>query len=86
HLMLRKDVRQAVEAGKFRVYAVDHVDRCLEVLTGLPAGERDEKGAYPKDSMNRRISERLLSFAEQRRAYAAPSKPDGTQVDDKNDA
>ena len=39
HLMLRRDVIEAVEAGQFHVYPVDHVDLCLELLTGLPAGE-----------------------------------------------
>ena len=86
HLMLRQDVRQAVNAEKFRVYAVDHVDRCLEILTGLPAGERTKEGEFPEGSMNRRISDRLLSFAEQRRAYAAPARPEGRQDNDESDA
>ncbi len=43
HLMLRGDVIEAVERGQFHVYPVEHVDQCLEILTGIPAGERDGK-------------------------------------------
>ncbi len=70
HLMLRRNVIEAVEAGQFYVYPVDHVDRCLELLTGLPAGERDEKGEFPRGSVNQKIRERLLDLAAKRRAFS----------------
>jgi len=69
HLMLRRDVVEAVEAGQFHVYAVDHIDRCLELLTGLPAGERDENGEFPEGSMNQKIRARLLDFAAKLQAF-----------------
>jgi lon-related putative ATP-dependent protease len=71
HLMLRRDVIEAVEAGQFHVYPVDHIDHCLELLTGLPAGERDENGEFPQDSVNQKIRERLLGLAVQRRAFSS---------------
>lgn len=70
HLMLRRDVIEAVEAGQFHVYPVDHVDLCLELLTGLPAGERDENGEFPQGSVNQKIRERLLDLAAKRRAFS----------------
>jgi len=70
HLMLRRDVIEAVEAGQFHVYPVDHVDRCLELLTGLPAGKRDENGEFPQGSVNQKIRERLLDLAAKRRAFS----------------
>ena len=70
HLMLRRDVVEAVEAGRFQVWPVDHVDQALSLLTGIPAGERDEQGEYPPDSLNRRICERLADLAEERRRFA----------------
>lgn len=69
HLMLRQDVVDAVEAESFRVYAVDHVDQALGLLTGLPAGEKDENGEFPEGSMNRKIYDRLVEFAGLRQSF-----------------
>jgi len=70
HLMLRHRVIEAVEAGQFHVFPVDHVDLCLGLLTGLPAGERDENGEFPPGSVNQKIRERLLDLAAKRRAFS----------------
>jgi predicted ATP-dependent protease len=79
HLMLREDVVEAVAAGRFAVWAVATVDEALEVLTGLPAGERDASGSFPEGSVNARVEARLLSFAEKARAFAArPEKEAGS--------
>jgi predicted ATP-dependent protease len=72
HLMLRPDVVDAVAAGRFHVYAIASVDEGLEILTGLPAGERDPEGEYPDGSLNRLVDDHLNEFAETWRASAAP--------------
>lgn len=69
HLMLRQDVIDAVAAETFRVYAVDHVDQALGLLTGLPPGEKDENGEFPEDSLNRKIYDRLVEFAGLRQSF-----------------
>src|SRR5262249_34235579 len=45
-LMLRKDVVAACAKGEFAVYAVEHVDEVMELLTGKKAGKR-AGGKYP---------------------------------------
>lgn len=70
HLMLRADVIDAVKRGQFHVYPVSHVDQCLEILTGLPAGERDVNGEYPEGSVNQKIRQRLLGFANQLQEFS----------------
>ena len=55
HLMLREDVVQAVREGQFHIWAVSTVDEGIAILTGVEAGERDEKGEYPPDSVNGRF-------------------------------
>jgi lon-related putative ATP-dependent protease len=42
HLMLRRDVVEAAAAAKFHIYPVETIDQGVEILTGLPAGERDK--------------------------------------------
>ena len=70
HLMLRRDVREAVEAGEFHVWPVEHVDQGLALLTGLEVGERGDDGAFPEGSFNARVEARLAELAERRREFA----------------
>ena len=62
NLMLRSDIVQAVEEGKFFVYAIDTVDDGIELLTGKKAGTPNAKGEYPKGSVNRLVQESLHNF------------------------
>ncbi|PSH04663.1 MAG: ATP-dependent protease [Acidobacteria bacterium] len=71
HLMLRRDIVDAVKAGRFRVYAVQTIDEGMEILTGVPAGQRDESGNFPEGTINQRIEMRLAKFAEEHIAFAA---------------
>jgi len=75
HLMLRRDVVQAVEDGRFRVYAVRTIDEGVELLTGVAAGARDDAGRFPDGSINRRVEDRLIALAERRRSFAM--QPEG---------
>lgn len=70
HLMLRPRVIKAVADGQFHIFPVSHIEQGLELLTGLAAGEPDADGLFPEGSINRRVRERLLSFAETRARYA----------------
>lgn len=64
NLMLRKDVVRAVEKNQFHVYAVANIDEALEVLTDKPAGKRNKKGDFPKDSVNYLVEKRLIEYVE----------------------
>jgi predicted ATP-dependent protease len=79
HLMLRQDVVEAVEAGQFHVYPVQTVDQAVELLTDIPAGERDEEGDFSEGSVNRLVEARLIGLAEKQRAFAAPPKEEEEQ-------
>jgi lon-related putative ATP-dependent protease len=63
-LMLKKEVVDAAKEGKFHVWAVGHVDEALELLTGLPAGQRQPDGTFEEDSVNARVDETLLRLME----------------------
>jgi len=69
HLMLRADVVEAAEKGLFHVWPVETVDEAVELLTGVPAGERGADGRYPEGSVNRRVDDRLAAFAEKARSF-----------------
>jgi len=69
HLMLHRRVRDAVEAGRFHVHAIGHVDAGLELLTGRPAGARGDDGRFAEGTVHDRVDRRLREFAERRRAF-----------------
>jgi lon-related putative ATP-dependent protease len=73
HLMLRHDVVDAVRHRLFNIYAVETVDQGMELLTGVPAGEREPNGKFSEGSVNARVEARLIAFAEKRLAAAKKS-------------
>jgi predicted ATP-dependent protease len=70
NLMLRADVIEAVAAGRFYVYPVETIDQGMELLTGMPAGERDERGEYPHGSANALVESRLADLTERQLRFA----------------
>ena len=71
HLMLDREVADAVAAGEFSIFAVRTADEALEVLTGVPAGERGPDGTFPEGTINRRAEDRLAAFADTARTFRA---------------
>ncbi len=69
HLMLRRDVVDAVAAGTFEIHAVDHVDDAMELLAHREIGECDADGAYPPDSINGLLIAHLARFAQDARRF-----------------
>lgn len=88
NLMLRPDVVESVRKGLFHIYAVSSVDEAIELLTGIPAGERGPDGLYPEDTINRRVDDRLRQMGEAMRQFgrrprdgAGPEKTEGGEVE-----
>jgi len=59
HLMLRQDVREAVEQGQFHIHAIETIDQALEILMARPVGTLDKKGRYSKGSIYAGVMEQL---------------------------
>lgn len=70
NLMLRKDVRDAVDDDRFHVYSVATVDEGMELLTGLDMGEPDEDGQYPEGTVNYKVTTQLDQLADKRREFS----------------
>jgi predicted ATP-dependent protease len=79
HLMLRRDVIDAVATGSFHVYAIETVDQGIEILTGMPAGSRDTTGRFPAGTFNERVETRLMTLAKQARAFKLAAE--GTEAE-----
>lgn len=81
HLMLHRDVRDAVAAGRFQLYPLRHVDDALALLTGMSPGEPTEDGSWPDGSLNHAVAERLATFAKARPHASGSEKPAGDDDD-----
>ena len=71
NLMLRENVVKAVQDGQFYIYQVKTIDDGIEILTGVPAGERQADGTYPEGTVNYRVDKRLRELAEGLKGYYA---------------
>lgn len=77
HLMLKEEVVDAVKSGKFHIWPIKMIDEGIEILTGVPSGQRDAQGDYPPDSVHGRAAKKLDQFAETLKEFAAPEQGEG---------
>jgi len=73
NLMLRQEIMDATQQGKFHVYAVSTIDEGIEILTGVEAGIL-RNGKYPKDSINYEVDKCLKEMAVKLRKFAEPAE------------
>jgi lon-related putative ATP-dependent protease len=81
NLMLKKEIVDAVREGKFRVYAVKTVHEAIEILTGLPAGERRTDWTWPEGTVNFLVDRRLKEMSKK---LKAEDKSEGEKKKEEN--
>ncbi len=81
NLMLKKEVVDAVKEGKFRVYAVKTVHEAIEILTGIPAGERRTDWTWPEGTVNFLVDKRLKEMSKK---LKAEDKSEGEKKKEEN--
>jgi lon-related putative ATP-dependent protease len=64
HLMLKKEVVDAVVSGKFNIYAIDNIEEGIEILTGISPGEMQPDGNYPEGTFNFQVAKKLKELSE----------------------
>lgn len=65
HLSLSQEVVDAVEQGRFHIWAIDRADEALPLLTGVVWRSDDDNG----DSLLRRIQDRITQFNQQEASH-----------------
>jgi len=59
NLMLKQEVVEAVNEGKFHIWAIKNIDQGIEILTGYPAGKRLKDGSFTKKSVHNLVDRRI---------------------------
>ena len=77
HLMLKDEVVEAVREGTFHIWSVETIDQGIEILTGIPAGERTAEGSYPEGTVNSLVDRKLKELVESMKKFTAPLKKRG---------
>ena len=75
HLMLKREVVDAIAEDKFSIWAIENVDEGIEILTGVEAGEELPEGDYPEGSVHYIVTQRLRTLAETAREFGMPQIP-----------
>ena len=68
-LMLKDSVVDAVRTGQFHIFPIKTIAEGIEVLTGVPGGERDAKGNYPDNSIFGKVDKKLRYMAIQLKQF-----------------
>jgi len=62
NLVLRREVRDAVEKGLFHIYAIQRVEEGWPILTGMEAGEMQEDETFPENTIHHLVVKQLDEF------------------------
>lgn len=68
HLMLKPEVLEAVESGRFHIYTASHVEDVMAQLSGLSPGDAD--GGFAQGTFNRLVMDRIGEFQALHRSFA----------------
>ena len=69
NLVLKDEVVEAASEGKFHIYGVATIDEGIEILTGVPAGAREEDGSYAEGTVHDRVEGCLRQLAVRAREF-----------------
>ncbi len=86
NLMLDAGLVEAVRQGQFHIYAIKTVEEGLEILSGLPPGQRGTDGRFPEGTFNALVEDRLSELAEtiSRKPLGEGLDPEGARQNERD--
>ena len=64
NLQLSDEVIEAVKNKQFHIYSVSTIEEGIEILTGVPAGKKDENGHFPSGTINDLVYKKLKKYSQ----------------------
>ncbi|MCU0589298.1 MAG: AAA family ATPase [Syntrophobacteraceae bacterium] len=86
NLMLKQEVIEAVQEGKFHIWPVSTIEQGIEILTGMEAGQRQPDGTYPEGTVFRKVDDRLRQITEIMKEFGKDSGDNGKKGEDNEPA
>ena len=75
--LLRRPVREAVEEGRFHIYAIDRIEEGWPILTGMEAGIMAEDESFPEGSVHNLVAKQLDEFVKEWNSMGEGQRPEG---------
>lgn len=73
NLMLNDEVVEAVEKGKFHIYAISTIEEGIEILTGIDAGIKED-GSFAEGSVYAKVADQLAEYVKRAKRIAQKAK------------
>ena len=71
----------AIKDGQFQIWAIDHVDQGIEILTGVSAGVRNEEGEFPEGTINYLVDQKLDDLSKGMKEYESSGDDENSKSD-----
>ena len=81
NLMLKKEIVDAVEEGKFHIYQVATIEEGIQILTGTPVGTPDETGKYPEGTLYGSVQKKLKKYLDRETMLGCGNKSWGDEAE-----
>ncbi|MBN1272166.1 MAG: AAA family ATPase [Candidatus Aminicenantes bacterium] len=70
NLMLKKEVVENVEKGRFHIYPIKTIDEGISILTGIEAGTMKEDGTFEEGTVHYLVDEKLKYLAQSWKTFS----------------
>src|SRR5699024_7984763 len=74
HLMLKDEVIEAVEEGKFHIYAIKTVEEGITLLTGMKARDENVQDSFGENTVYEKVAKKLQHFIEKTKQHDTAEK------------
>ncbi|POZ89263.1 MULTISPECIES: Lon protease family protein [Petrotoga] len=65
NIVLKDEINEDIQNGKFHIWAIDNIDEGIELMTGYKAGIPNEKGEYEEGTFYYYVSENLKKLSKE---------------------
>ncbi len=79
NLMLKQEVVDCVQEGRFHVWPISTVEEGIEILAGMEAGALKPDGSYSEGTLFAKVDERLMELAEIVRRFGEKGEEAGKE-------